>query len=233
MPAVIPVVGAVAGGLIANHGARGAARSAEESAAAQIAEGRRQYDQTRSDNEPFRQAGVGATGAQQNLLGIGADPRAQDAAFARWRDSTGYQFGLDESLRSVQQGAASRGGLFSGAAMKALQDRGSQVANQGFGTYFNQIGAVAGQGQAANNSNAQAGQAYASNFGNATMAAGNARASAYQQRAGAWGDTLNQLGGAYGYYGGGGNTGVPAQGSGTGFYPTYASGGPNTFWGHS
>lgn len=200
MPAVIPVVGSIAGGLIASGGARSAANTQAQSSAAQIAEARRQFDLTRSDNQPFRQAGVGAIGAQQNLLGIGADPGAQDAAFQRWRDSTGYQFGLNESLRGVQQSAAQRGGLYSGAAMKALQDRASQIANQGFGTYFNQLGALAGQGQAANQNNQQASNSFMTSYNGASQNAANARSSAYQQQAGAWGNTLNQLGGIYGYY---------------------------------
>jgi hypothetical protein len=169
------------GGLFQAWGADRAADASEDAARETNETNRYIYDTTRADNEPFRQAGVGAIGAQQNLLGIGAAPGAQDAAFQRWRDSTGYQFGLGESLRGIEQGAAARGGLYSGAAMKALQDRASQVANQGFNTYFGQMGALAGQGASANVNNQQAGQAYGAAFGNATTAAGNARASAYQQ----------------------------------------------------
>lgn len=219
MPAVVPVIGSVAGGLIASRGAGRAADAQQRASDAQIAEARRQFDLTRSDNEPFRQAGVGAITAQQALLGLGADPAAQEAAFARWRNSTGYQFGLNESLRAVQQGAAARGGLYSGAAMKALQDRGSQVANQGFGTYFGQIGALAGQGQVANAANQQAGASFINAYGTASQNAANARASAYQQQANAWGGVLNDLGGLYGYgraggFGGGGFGGWGIYGGG-------------------
>lgn len=221
MPGVVGVVGSIAGGLISSRGASRAANAQDRASEAQIAEARRQFDLTRGDNEPFRQAGVGAITAQQALLGLGADPAAQEAAFARWRNSTGYQFGLNESLRGVQQSAAARGGLYSGAAMKALQDRASQVANQGFGTYFNQIGALAGQGQAANANNQQASQSFMGSFNSATQNAANARASAYQQQAGAWGGVLNQLGGIAGYYGG--------QGGGSGFMPN-GGGAFNSGW---
>lgn len=242
--AAIAAVGAIAAGSMEAGAASDAADSQARSSAAQIAEARRQFDLTRSDNEPFRQAGVGAIGAQSGLLGIGGDPAAQQAAFQRWRDSTGYQFGLSESLRGIEQSAAQRGGLYSGAAMKALQDRASQVANQGFGTYFNQLGALAGQGQNANDNNQTASGNFMNAYGSASQNAANARSSAYQQQGQAWGNTLNQLGGIYNYQrnggfntgGGGGNTGVPAQGSGTmssfGGSPSYSSGGAGTFWGY-
>lgn len=56
--------------------------------------------------------------------------QTQKDAFAAFRDTPGYQFGLDEGAKTVQASAAARGGLNSGATLKALTKFGNDYADQ-------------------------------------------------------------------------------------------------------
>lgn len=104
---------------------------------------------------------------------------AQQNAFAQFRTDPGYQFAFDEGSKALQNSAAARGILNSGATAKALTRYGQGVADQQYGNYFARLQSLAGLGQSATGATAQAGQAAAGNAGNALMAGGNARASAY------------------------------------------------------
>lgn len=125
---------------------------------------------------------------------------SQADAFARFRSTPGYQFGLDEGSKALQTSASAAGGLFSGKAGKALTKFGQDYADQqGFTPYANRLASLAGIGQTATNQNNSLGQAAAGNIGQAYQTAGNARASGIQGSANAWGQTLGQLGGVAGY----------------------------------
>lgn len=133
-------------------------QAADQSAEVQregIAFQKEALDQLRGDLEPYRGAGVPALGAMQNAAGLnGPDGYAQ--ALAAFQASPGYQFQFDEGMRAVNAGAAASGMSQSGAALKALQARGQQLANQDFGTYYNRLAGLAQIGQ---NSAAQSGAA--------------------------------------------------------------------------
>jgi hypothetical protein len=91
---------------------------------------------------------TGASNQMASLLGLnGAD--AQNAGFDNWRNSTGYQFGLDQGREAITGSAASKGLLNSGATAKALTKFGTGYANQQFGNYFNQVLGLGNQGNQA------------------------------------------------------------------------------------
>jgi hypothetical protein len=79
-----------------------------------------------------------SSNAMADLLGLNGGG-AQNAGFDNWRNSTGYQFGMDQGTQAITGGAASKGLLNSGATAKALQKFGTGYANQQFGNYFNQM----------------------------------------------------------------------------------------------
>jgi hypothetical protein len=102
----------------------------------------------------------------------------------------GYKFGLQQGTESLNNSLASRGGIYSGAAGKALQRFGQDYAGSKFGEawnrdaseknrLFNMFSGVAGTGQTANNQVQSAGQVFAGNAGNNIMGAANARGSSY------------------------------------------------------
>lgn len=112
----------------------------------------------------------------------------------------GYQFRMDEGMRGVEGGAAARGGLLSGAALKAIQKYGQNFASNEYGNAYNRFEAnktnnfnrltgmiKAGQGSADYMGNA------ANNFGN--NAAGNMIGGGNAQASGIMGTTNALVGG--------------------------------------
>lgn len=104
---------------------------------------------------------------------------AQQNAFAKFQTDPGYQFALDQGSQALQRSAAARGILNSGATAKALTDYGQGMASQQYGNYFQRLQSLAGVGQSATNATGQFGAQSAQGQGNALMAGGAARASAY------------------------------------------------------
>lgn len=128
----------------------------------------------------------------------------QQAAYDRFHVSLGYQFSFDQGQQAVENSAAARGGVHSGATMKALDRFGTGLANQEYGDYYNRLAAEAGIGQTA----VAQGNAAAQNYGNAasTLAqnTGAARASAYgqagQAMSDAYGGVASAVNGGIGNY---------------------------------
>lgn len=83
-------------------------------------------------------------------------------AFQNFLNSTGFKFQMDQGNKAVNQGYAARGILQSGAAQKALQDRGQQTAlNNYFLPYMNLLGQQQGVGLSGASAVAGVGQNYA------------------------------------------------------------------------
>ena len=112
--------------------------------------------------QPYRKTGRAASDTLARLYGLNGQP----ADFSAFTESPDYQFARDQGLQGVERSAAARGGLFSGAAGKALQGYGQGLASQQFSDYFNRMSGLAGQGQNAAATSAGYGQNYASNMGN-------------------------------------------------------------------
>lgn len=80
-----------------------------------------------------------------NLLGLNGGG-GQNAAFDNWRNSTGYQFGMDQGTSAITGSAAAKGLLNSGSTAKALNTYGQNYANTQFGNYFQQLLGLGNQG---------------------------------------------------------------------------------------
>lgn len=127
-----------------------------------------------------------------NVGGSTAPGNSQQDAFAMFRNTPGYQFGLDEGAKTVQASAAARGGLNSGATLKALTKFGNDYADQqGYTPYMNRLAALSGMAQASTNTTGQLGQNVANQIGQNTMAAGDARAQGIYGSANAWSNFAN------------------------------------------
>lgn len=141
-----------------------------------------------ADQAPYRLAG---TNALAKLSG------AADFTGADLANEPGYQFGLAEGNRGLTNSAAARGGLLSGAALKAstkyAQDYAGTKYNDAFNrdaTNKNRLATLAGIGQTSNGQSASSGLQTSSQVGNGILSAGqtvgnnalglgNARASGY------------------------------------------------------
>jgi hypothetical protein len=105
----------------------------------------RAYEDVNKSLAPQMSTGTMANTQMANMLGLnGAD--AQGAGFVNWKNSTGYQSGLQEGLDGVTQNQAVGGMLNSGSTLKALSRYGSDYANSKFGEYQNQLQGVVNSG---------------------------------------------------------------------------------------
>jgi hypothetical protein len=115
----------------------------------------------------------------------------RDFSAADFQADPGYAFRLQEGLKSLDRQAAARGGLISGAALKASQRYGQDVASQeyqkAYDRYvnnnlnrYNMLSKQQNVGVNAANTLGQAGQFYATGGGQNIVKAAEARASQYQ-----------------------------------------------------
>jgi hypothetical protein len=142
--------------------------------------------------------------------GINVDPNspdygkyARDFGMSDFQADPGYAFRLSEGQKALDRSAAARGGMISGAALKAAGRYGQDMASQEFTNAFNRyqtnrsnqlnpLQSLMGAGQSATNFVGSAGQNYATNAGNAYGAAGQAAASGYMGQANAVGQGVSQ-----------------------------------------
>lgn len=99
----------------------------------------------------------GASSALAAMLGIGGDPTAQNEAFDNFRNSSGYQFQMDQGTNAITGGAASKGLLNSGSTAKSLQTYGQGLADSTMNGYLDRLLGVGNQGIAAANAISGAG----------------------------------------------------------------------------
>jgi hypothetical protein len=203
----VAAVTTLAGSAISSRAASSAASTQADAANRAADLQQQQFERNVELQEPFRQAGIEGQNRLATLLGMQTgDTGAADfgkyataeytpAMFAQGQDP-GYQFRLSEGLKALDRQAAARGGLISGAALKASmrygQDMGSQEFMNAFNRYqtermgtLNPFQSMAGQGQSATNQLTSLGQNYANQAGQAMGAAGQARASGYVGQANA------------------------------------------------
>jgi hypothetical protein len=153
---------------------------------------RSQFEQTREDQAPYRQAGYNALAELQRTAGN--VPAAFKFGDYEFKADPGFGFRLAEGQKALDRQAAARGGLISGGALKAATRFGQEMGSQEFGNAYNRAltgyntdvarenqlynrqAALAGIGQTATNLVGQAGQNYATNVGNLMTGAGAAQA---------------------------------------------------------
>ncbi len=228
------VAGATVVGSLIGAKASKSAASTQAAAASQASDLQREiFQQTRADQEPWRQAGVNALGVMQSTAGN--VPAAFKFGAGDYQADPGYAFRLSEGQKALDRQAAARGGLISGGALKAAQRFGQEMGSQEYGNAYNRAltsygtdvarenqlynrqAALAGIGQTSTNLVGQAGQNYATNVGNLMTGAGAAQAAGQVGVANALTSgmgtylnysqnnaLLNALRGGYGGYGGGG-----------------------------
>lgn len=224
MPAAIPIAAAVIGGAMASRASKKAAQTqadaTREASDAQLQAQREsiefqreQADLARADREPWRLVGV-------NKLAELAQRTAADGDLSRkfgmddFEADPGYAFRQAEGMKGLTNSAAARGGLLSGAALKAASAYNQNLASAEYGNaynrfetnntnQYNRLASLANVGQVAANQNASGAMQLGQNVGNGMMntaniiggnmiGAGNARASGYLAQGNALTNALNQ-----------------------------------------
>ena len=200
------VVGAatVAGSMYSSRQAGKAAKAQAASAdrASQIQQ--ENFEQTRKDLMPYKQAGD--TSLSQLMGQMTPDGYFNQTYTGQdiYSDPS-YQFRLQQGQDAIQSSAAAKGGLLTGATLKALQNYGQESASQEYSNAYNRFNAdqtnrynrlsnLIGIGQNAaaqvGNAGAQTSQAIANN----TMAGANSIAAGQIGSANAWTNGAQQLG---------------------------------------
>lgn len=104
--------------------------------------------------------------------------QAAGDAFDIFRNSTGYQFRVNEGMDALNSGYAGSGLLQSGAALKGLDDYRQNMASSEFGNYMGYLGQQQGTGLSAAGAQAGVGVQYANNVSNLNSQNANALANA-------------------------------------------------------
>jgi hypothetical protein len=208
---IVPIAGQVISGILGSNAAGDAADAQIAASQAGIGEARRQYDQTRADFEPWRQAGSAAMKRLDTLLQPGGDLSRRFSAADLEADpvyQSGLEFGLNEGRNAINARAVAGGGYDSGATLKALtrygNDYGSTKANESYNRFntdmtnlYNRNAGVAGMGQTATGTVASAGQNTSNNIINATSDMGNSRAASIVGGANSWANSIGGINNIY------------------------------------
>lgn len=157
--------GSVAAGYTAARAAESAANTQAQAAQKAIDEQRRQFDAIQALMKPYVQAGTGALGQQQALLGLGG-AGAQEQAIAGLSGSPQMQSMLQQGENALLQNAAATGGLRGGNTQAALAQFRPQLLSALIEQQYGRLGGLSGLGQASAAGQAAAGQNMASNVGN-------------------------------------------------------------------
>ena len=130
--------------------------------------------------------------------------QSQQAAFDAFRNTPGYQFGMNEGSRAVQSGAAARGQLNSGKTLKDLMRFGQGYADQqGYRPYVSDLMQLSGRGQAMASQQGQQGLNVAGMMGSNLQNASTARQNSTYAANQAWQNGMNNAAGFFGdWYGG-------------------------------
>lgn len=181
--------GTIGGALISSSASKSAAgeQAASSDRAADMS--MQQYQQTRQDQAPWREAGQTALSQLSGGLAPGG-AFGKSFTMADYQADPGYQFRIQQGEQGIDRAAGARGSRYSGATLKALARFNSDQASQEYGkaydrynndvtTRFNRLASVAGVGQTATAQTAAAGQQAVMTAGQAIQNAGTARASGY------------------------------------------------------
>lgn len=123
--------------------------------------------------------------------------RAEDA-FNIFRNSTGYQFRVNQGQDAINTGYAARGLLQSGAALRSLDDYRQNMASAEFGNYLGSLQDQSRLGFGAASAQAGVGQNFANNVTQLNSANANALANAAVARANNSNALIGGIGGALG-----------------------------------
>lgn len=143
----------------------------------------------------------------QRVSDMQADPEygslLRDFSMADFEADPGYAFRQAEGLKGIESGAAARGGLLSGAALKAIQKYGQDLASQEYGNAYgrftanqtnkyNKLAGLVNTGQGASNTLSNAAGNLGSNLSSNIIGAGNAQAAGIVGGANAWNQAIGQ-----------------------------------------
>ena len=196
---IIPAAASLIGGKMQSDAAKKAAATTAGAADRATELQREMFERQVELQEPWRQAGMNALAKLEPLA-----TEYTPFGMGQFQADPGYGFRMSEGMKALERGAAARGGLLSGAAMKGIQRFGQDLASQEYQNAFNRYQAerearlrplqsLAGVGQTTATQLGEAGRSYGTNVGNIGMGQAETAAQAGLARASTYGNMLNQL----------------------------------------
>ena len=198
------LIGGGLGAAATIYGSSKAAGAARDASAAQSASAdksldlqKQMFDEQNQLNAPFRENGLTGQNRLMDLLGLSGNTGAagygsgsKTFGASDFQEDPGYHWRLEQGQKAIERSAAARGGVLSGAAVKAAATYNQGAASQEYNNAYNRfqtdkasvlnpLQSLAGQGQSAAGTMGQAASAYGTNAGNTLTQAGNAQASGY------------------------------------------------------
>lgn len=174
------------------------------------------FGQTEQDLQPFISGGKQSYRKQLALSGA-LGPEAQQEAYNEYQESPGVEFQRQQGVKGLEAGLSAKGGLGGGSRLKALSKFNQGLALQNFDNQYNKLTGLTKTGvNAATNLGSMRGQA-AGDIGRFHMGGvagaqplapsqsaniSTVQAQNQMNQANIQGNTINQLAGLYGYYGG-------------------------------
>jgi hypothetical protein len=218
-----PITGLIAGGttliggMMQADAASEAAGAQSASAAAGIAEQRRQFDAIRELLKPYVEVGVPALEQQRALAGLGG-PGAQQAAISALESSPLFQAQVRQGEEALLQRASATGGLRGGNIQAALAQFRPQMLQSEIERQYSRLGGLTSLGQQSAVGVGTAGQAMGSNVANLLAQQGAAQAGGILGQSAAMGGVLSAVPQGLGMYYGltgqspfGGGSAIPAS----------------------
>lgn len=184
------VTGTVVAAAATAYGANRSAKAAQGAANTATGEQRRQFDLARQDQMPWLQAGTNALARLEAV---------NNGDYSGFMQSPDYLAALEQGTEAQNRAAAAVGNVSSGGTSADLMRFGQQLATQNLGNYTNRLLAMANGGQGAAQSLGGLGANAANQIGQYQLGAGQARASGYQQQAGAFAGMTQNLANIYNY----------------------------------
>lgn len=207
--AIGKIVGGITGASQQAKAAEAAAGTQAAASQAGIEEQRRQFEAMRQLLQPYVQAGTGALGAQQGLIGLSGQPAQQEAVSAL-AASPEFQALTQQGEDVLLQQASATGGLRGGNIQGALAQFRPQMLAQLISRQYERLGGLTGIGQASAAGVGAAGQQTGAAIADLLAQQAAAKAGGQIARGGvarqAFGDVLkigSTLAGAFGVPGGG------------------------------
>lgn len=195
--------GNILGGYMAGEAQISAAEAAAQAQGAAsragIEESRRQFDAMREILSPYVQAGTGAIGAQQALLGL-SGPEAQRQAITALQESPQFQTLAQQGENAILQNASATGGLRGGNVQGALAQYRPQLLSQLIEQQYGRLGGLSQLGQASAAGVGSAGITTGQGISNLLQQQGAAEAGAALAAGRATGQQWNALGQGIGMY---------------------------------
>lgn len=196
---------AIGGAALQSNASSKAAKAQRGAADAATALQQGQFDETARRNQPFLQGGYDAL----DMLRLKMPELTASYDPTKLLSEPGYQWGLDQGQKTLEQSLARQGLTDSGAALKAAARYGNDYAttklNSAFqrdqaskNQIFNILQGQVGTGQASANNTAAVGQQFATNAGANMIGAGDSQAANAMAQGNIWGNLLNQGASSYG-----------------------------------